>query len=182
MAATEPDFESDEPTLAATEPDFEPDTTDAPEISDSDEQEDINSADPERSDDSIAAPSLGISSGARVPWMRTAGWSSLGVGLAALGGALSTSILSSSKANDANKLDPALPGYDKKFDDLKQQTETHALVSNILYPVGAALTVTGLVFLILDTNKGVKVGDKGSMEIGADVDLNKFMLQTTVRF
>jgi hypothetical protein len=173
--------------VAESVPINDPDGTEASEPSDDDETYFYDPGqepgdEPDYDSDTFEDPGLGISIGTSPSWMGTTGWSAIGVGLATLGGAAYTSVLSAARANDANKLNPGQPDYSKKFDDLKKQTETQAMMSNILYPLGSALTITGIVLLILDDGDGLKTGDDGSFEVEADVDLNKIMLRTTIRF
>ena len=99
-------------------------------------------------------------------WMKITGWTTLGLGIAAGGAVIATGLLTLNNAQEANELDLHAPDYQTRFSDLQSKTETNALISNILYPVGGALLATGVVLLVLDAVSGPST--EGSVDLDAE--------------
>ncbi len=105
-------------------------------------------------DDSLSSSNASmVSDETSVAWESVTGWTSIGVGLALVGGAVATSVLAMNAVDEANALSPTAPGYDNDFARLQDQAESQAMWTNILMPTGAALVAAGiaLVWIAPDT-------------------------------
>jgi len=101
-------------------------------------------------DESLSSSNASIvSDETSVAWESVTGWTSIGVGLALVGGAVATSILAMNAADEANGLSPTAPGYQNDFAVLRDQAESQAMWTNILMPTGAALVAAGIALVWL---------------------------------
>jgi hypothetical protein len=101
------------------------------------------------------APEGAVSAGSAAPvgaWAEPAGWATLGVGIAALAAGAGLGLYAAGEESD---LDARCAGgvcLDSKsaYDARVQRGERAALAANILFGVGAAAAITGVVLLALD--------------------------------
>jgi len=129
---------------------------------------------------------LAVSAGTSVAWETVTGWSSIGVGIALVGGAVATSVLAMNSAKEANGLTPGAPGYDSDFSKYRDQAETHAMLTNIMLPTGAALIAAGVTLVLLapDTTPvpAVALDEKHRMEFQAIPLPGGVLVNTSIEF
>jgi hypothetical protein len=137
-----------------------PETTEPLPMGDDSFPSDLGSADSDPGFQYDSAPmnepssNVSISSGPGPSWQVITGWTTIGLGVAALSGAIATSYLALSGIDEADQLDPFAPNYLTSFESVQSDIENQALISNILYPLGGALLTTGIVLLVLDATDG----------------------------
>ena len=117
-------------------------------------------------------------------WMPVTGWSTLGVGIGALGGAVATSFLTQSKVDDIRALYDRPDSTNAERDALRAEAKDLQLITNILYPVGGAFVAAGITLLVLDMMSQPGESSPGdTMQLGA-IPLRDggMLIQTTIGF
>jgi hypothetical protein len=116
--------------------------------------------------------------------MAPTGWSALGVGIGALGGAIATSVLTQSKVDEIRALYDNPVSTNAQRDTLRNEAKNLQLTTNILYPVGGAFVAAGVTLLVLDMMSKpdeTTLGD--TLQFGAmPLRDGGMMLQTTIGF
>ena len=116
--------------------------------------------------------------------MPVTGWSTLGVGIGALGGAVATSFLTQSKVDDIRALYDRPDSTNAERDALRSEAKDLQLITNILYPVGGAFVAAGITLLVLDMMSQPGESSPGdTMQLGA-IPLRDggMLIQTTIGF
>jgi len=118
---------------------------------------------PEKDDPVPLPPGGGIVKPAPRPRKRVWTWVAVGIGGAAIVGGGTCAYLASKAKSDFDK-----ELYADKAADLKDQVDTYSLTTNILFGVGAAALVTGLVLFFTEdssTDEDSRVGSGPSLTI-----------------
>lgn len=88
---------------------------------------------------------VGAESDRSLNWL---GWTLLGSGLAIAGAGAYLTVAALGKAEDADGLDPMIPGYSDRFDTTFADARNYAIGSYVAYGVGAAAVLFGLDILL----------------------------------
>jgi hypothetical protein len=181
----EPDIEPDD--APDNDTDSEPDGGGDPgqPDGDDDDETDLEPSGAQTNDGGDDSGDIELRSGTTTRWNRIMGWSSLGVGVAMVGGAVATGLMAISTAEEANLGNPLASNYRKKFDSLLAKAETEVLLTNIFFSTGGALIATGVTLLILDAIKGTGFASSGSerhFTIDAVPQRGGFLVRTSIDF
>jgi hypothetical protein len=137
----------------------------------------------EDSDDSVVAS---VSSTGGTPWQSITGWTSLGIGAAAIGGAIYTAILTMATVDEANALDVHSPNYASQFKQHKTDAELYGLLTTIIMPAGGALVAAGITLLLLSpdgaTEPSISLDDTHRLRFNAVPHRHGIMVHTSIDF
>jgi hypothetical protein len=199
-SAEEPEEMDEQDVLAATEDTDEDDATatlddesedsDPQPFADSEEEDDdvvtddeTLDGDDEDSDDSMVAS---VSATGGTPWQSITGWTSLGIGAAAIGAAVYTAMLAMNTVDEANALDAHSPNYVSQFKQHKTDAELYGLLTTIIMPVGGALVAAGVTLLLMSpdgaTEPSISLDDTHRLRFNAVPHRHGIMVHTSINF
>ena len=116
-------------------------------------------------------------------WMKITGWTTLGVGIAALGGAVAFHVLTMQRLSQANELDSNDPYYDRHVDELREKTERNLAATKALYSIGGVVAVAGITLIVLDVVLPKRTETTGSsLRFDASPLPGGALLRSTVSF